>query len=52
MAEKEDKWAAWRGKANQGSNYEKAQEGFKKAASDNPVMNAYRALMGEKKKDG
>lgn len=48
MADENDKWSAWRSKAPDAN--KKAQEGFLKGASDNPLTNAYRWLMDDKKK--
>jgi len=50
MDEKEDKWAKFRNKGN-GDQYEKAQEGAKKAGEMPAfVTNAYKYLTGESKK--
>lgn len=49
MAEEKDKWKDYRGSGDVDA-YRKAQEGFMKEINDNPVMNAYAYIMGDKKK--
>jgi hypothetical protein len=51
MADEEDKWSEFRrGEGGQEGN-KKAQEGFLKHAQDNPLINVYRWITGQKEKE-
>ena len=49
MPDEKDKWKDFRGSGDP-DKYKKAQEDIMRGINDNPIMNAYEYLMGDKKK--